>query len=85
MPTVSLSASEYSEFENTSSVTVTVVRGGDLDSAAAVRLQTVQLETVDNPAIGILVIPLCKSMTIALASQRKREIYLASKLIFSHH
>ena len=48
---MSLSAPEYTEYENTSSVTVTVMRNGDMDSTASVRLQTAQLE-IDNPALG---------------------------------
>ena len=53
---MSLLANKYSVFENTSSVTVTVVRGGDLESTAAVRLQTAQ-QTTDNPAIGKSLLP----------------------------
>ena len=48
---MSLSAPEYTEYENTSSVTVTVMRKGDMDSTASVRLQTAQLE-MGSVAIG---------------------------------
>ena len=49
---MSLSAPEYTEYENTSSVTVTVMRNEDLDSTASVRLQTAQLAS-GSQALGV--------------------------------
>ncbi len=51
MPAVFLASSEFTGFEENSSVTVTVVREGDQDSEIVVTLKTVQL-VHDNSAIG---------------------------------
>ena len=51
MPAVSLTSSMFTAFENNSSVNVTVMREGDLDSEIVVKLKTSQL-VEDNVAIG---------------------------------
>ncbi len=51
MPAVSLASNEFTAFENNSSVTVTVMREGDLDSEIVVKLKTSQL-VEENAAIG---------------------------------
>ncbi len=51
MPAVSLTSSMFTAFENNSSVNVTVMREGDLNSEIVVKLKTSQL-VEDNIAIG---------------------------------
>ncbi len=51
VPAVSLAFNEFTAFENNSSVTVSVMREGDLDSEIVVKLKTAQL-VQENAAIG---------------------------------
>ncbi len=51
MPVGSLASNKFTVFENNSSVNVTVMREGDLDSEIVVRLKTAQL-VGENAAIG---------------------------------
>ncbi len=51
VPAASLASNKFTGFENNSSVTVTIVRGGDLDSDIVVRLKTAQM-VGDNAAIS---------------------------------
>ncbi len=51
VPAVSLASKEITVFENNSSVNVTVMREGDMDSEIVVKLKTSQL-VEENAAIG---------------------------------